>query len=200
MTITLLPRRFPFYGKAALQLFGALLLIVGGYYLYLQITNNFATVVAGEVYRSSQPSAHAIAKIEKQYGIKTILNLRGEADSSKWYADEVQQAKALNIGHIDFRMSAGRELSPEQAEELITIMRNAPKPLLIHCRAGADRTGLASALYLAGVAGKGEATAEGQLSLRYGHVPFSFSSAFAMDRTFEKMEPSFGFGVRDTNS
>lgn len=200
MTITLFPRRFRLYGKTALRLFGLFLLIVGGYYVFLQMTNNFATVVAGEVYRSSQPSAEAIAQFEKQYGIKTIINLRGESGKSKWYVDEVEQAKALNISHIDFRMSAGRELTPEQAEELIAIMRNAPKPLLIHCQAGADRTGLASALYLAAVAGKGEASAERQLSLRFGHVPFSFSRAFAMDRTFEKMEPSLGFGVQDTNS
>ncbi len=194
------PRRISRYGKAVLRLFGLLLLAGGGYYLYLQVTNNFGTVIAGEVYRSSQPSAQAIGQFEKQYGIKTILNLRGESNNAKWYTDEVQESKALNIVHINFGMSAGRELTPEQAKELIAIMRDAPKPLLIHCQAGADRTGLASALYLAAVAGKGESAAEGQLSLRYGHVPFSFSRAFAMDRTFEKMEPSLGFGVPDTHS
>lgn len=189
MTIKFLSR----YGKAALRLFGLFLLTAGGYFLYLQATGNFATVVAGEVYRSSQPSAQSITELEKQYGIRTILNLRGKADSSKWYADEVQQAKSLNIVHINFKMSAGRELSPEKAKDLIAIMRDAPKPLLIHCRAGADRTGLASALYLAAVAGKDEEAAEGQLSLLYGHLPFPFSRAFAMDRTFEKLE-TFVFG------
>jgi protein tyrosine/serine phosphatase len=85
-------------------------------------------------------------------------------------------------------------LNEQEAMQLIAVMRDAPKPLLIHCQAGADRTGLASALYLAAIAGKSEQVAEGQLSLRYGHIPYSFSRAFPMDETFEKMEPLLGFG------
>lgn len=195
MKIISFPRRFPGYRKLAFCLLGLLALIgIGsGYYSYLQLTNNFHTVIAGEVYRSSQPSPQAIAKFEKNYGIKTILNLRGEADKSSWYDGEVKQAKALNIGHIDFAMSAAKELTPEKAERLIAIMRDAPKPLLIHCKAGADRTGLASALYLAAIAKQDERASESQMSIIYGHIPFSISRAFAMDRTFEKMEPLLGF-------
>jgi protein tyrosine/serine phosphatase len=73
-------------------------------------------------------------------------------------------------------------------------MRDAPKPILIHCRSGADRTGLASALYLAAIAKTNEKTAEGQMSIFYGHLGLPIMSrAFAMDRTFEMMEPLLGF-------
>jgi protein tyrosine/serine phosphatase len=180
--------------KRILNGIGLLLLLVGGYYLYLRATDNFDAVVAGEVYRSSQPSATAITHFEKAYGIKTILNLRGAEEKKAWYDSEVAQSKALDIKHIDFRMSSAHELNEQEAMQLIAIMRDAPKPLLIHCQAGADRTGLASALYLAAIAGKSEQVAEGQLSLRYGHIPYSFSRAFPMDETFEKMEPLLGFG------
>jgi len=169
-----------------------LFLIVGSYALYLKATNNFHTVVAGEVYRSSQPSPQAITDFSKRYGIRTIINLRGGTNSQAWNA-EVEQAKILGIEHIDFPMSAYKELSPERAEELIQVMKDAPKPLLIHCLSGADRTGLASALYLAAIRKTNEKVAEGQMSIFYGHIALPISRAFAMDRTFEKLEPLLGF-------
>jgi protein tyrosine/serine phosphatase len=168
-------------------------IFVGGYYGYMVATTNFHPVVAGEVYRSSQPSASAIADFQKEYGIKTIINLRGDNSGRGWYDREVAQAKELDINHIDFRMSSSHELTQEEAARLIELMRDAPKPLLIHCQAGADRTGLASALYLAAIEKRGETAAEGQMSIIYGHISLSINHAYAMDRTFEKLEPWLGF-------
>lgn len=193
MTTTFASRLFPRSRKAAVLLLTMLLATVGGYALYLKTTTNFHAVVAGEVYRSSQPSPQAIADFSKRYGIKTIINLRGGINSPVWNA-EVEQARTLGIEHIDFPMSAYRELSPEQATELIQVMKEAPKPLLIHCLSGADRTGLASALYLAAVSKTNEKVAESQMSILYGHISLPISRAFAMDRTFEKLEPLLGFG------
>ncbi|MEK1895839.1 MAG: dual specificity protein phosphatase family protein [Rhizobium sp.] len=192
MTTTIASRQFPRSRKAALCFLAPLFLIVGSYALYLKATNNFHTVVAGEVYRSSQPSPQAIADLAQRYGIKTIINLRGPSNSPVWHA-EVEQAKTLGIEHIDFPMSAYKELSPARAEELIQVMKDAPKPLLIHCLSGSDRTGLASALYLAAVSKTNENVAEGQMSIIYGHIALPISRAFAMDRTFEKLEPLLGF-------
>jgi protein tyrosine/serine phosphatase len=166
---------------------------VGGYYAHMVFTTNFHPVIVGELYRSSQPSASSIALFQKEYGIKTILNLRGPNTGRDWYDAEVAEAKALDIHHVDFPMSARRELTQEEAAKLVEIMRDAPKPLLIHCQAGSDRTGLASALYLAAIAKTNEATAEGQMSILYGHIGVPLlSKAYAMDRTFEKMEPWLG--------
>lgn len=192
MTTTFASRQFPRSRKAAAFLLTVLLAIVGGYAFYLKATGNFHAVVAGEVYRSSQPSPQAIAEFSKRYGIKTIISLRGGINSAAWNA-EVEQAKTLGIEHIDFPMSAYKELSPERAKELIQVMKDAPKPLLIHCLSGADRTGLASALYLAAISKTNEKVAEGQMSIFYGHIPLPISRAFAMDRTFEKLEPLLGF-------
>ncbi|GES45550.1 tyrosine phosphatase family protein [Rhizobium sp. ERR 922] len=182
-------------GRGALVAAGAFLVAASGFYAHMLWTTNFHPVIAGELYRSSQPSATNIAEFQKQYGIKTIINLRGYNSGHHWYDTEVAEAKALNIDHIDFHMSSARELTQEQAAQLVEIMRNAPKPILIHCQAGADRTGLASALYLAAIAKTNEATAEGQMSIIYGHLPFSFTRAYAMDRTFEKLEPWLGLSA-----
>jgi protein tyrosine/serine phosphatase len=168
-------------------------LVVGGFYANMIATTNFHSVIPGEVYRSSQPSARDIAQFETQYGIKTIINLRGDNSGRSWYESEIAEARKLGIDHIDFKMSSGRELTQPEAEELVALMRDAPKPLLIHCQAGADRTGLASALYLAAIAKVSERTSENQISIFYGHISLPLDRAYAMDRTFEKLEPWLGF-------
>ena len=81
----------------------------------------------------------------------------------------------------------------ERAAQLAALLRDAPKPVLIHCRSGADRTGLEPALYLAAVAGSSEDAAEGQISLYYGHVSLPVSAAWPMDRSWEVLEPWLGF-------
>lgn len=159
----------------------------------LQLTGNFHETIPGELYRSAQLRPGELAHYTQEYHIRSVLNLRGDNTNAPWYDTEVAEAKALGVKHLDFRMSAGRELTKDQAIELMAMMRDAPKPLLIHCRSGADRTGLAAALYMAGVAKRSEWASELQLWPIYGHLPLSFISAFAMNRTFESLEPYLGF-------
>jgi len=189
-------RRFPTLRRVArgFLIFGILpaLAVVGGFYVHMVLTTNFYPVIAGELYRSSQPSAATIATLQKQYGIRTIINLRGENSGHGWYDAEVAEAKELGINHIDFRMSSRHELTQERAANLVQLMRDAPKPLLIHCQAGADRTGLATALYLAAIDKRSERTAEAQMSIFYGHISLPISAAYPMDETFEKLEPWLG--------
>lgn len=73
----------------------------------------------------------------------------------------------------------------------MALLDSLPKPVLIHCMGGADRTGLAAALYLASL-GQGEAKAEAQISFRSGHALLPVSAAWPMDQSWEAMEPSFG--------
>jgi protein tyrosine/serine phosphatase len=169
------------------------LLAGGAHAAHIYATNNFATVVAGEVYRSAQPNPELLAEYRRRYHIRTVINLRG-SNGEAWYKAERRASEALGIKHIDFRMASNSVLSLDQANQLIEILKAAPKPILIHCKAGADRTGLASALYLAAVAGVGEDQAEAQLSIRYGHfsVPY-LSAAYPMDDSFERMESTLGF-------
>ncbi len=168
-------------------------LLLGGAYLgWLHLTGNFNMVVAGEFYRSGQLSTAQIADYTKQYGIKTIINLRGDNTGSVWYDEEVREAKRENIAHVNFGISARRELPAEQATKLVVIMKEAAKPILIHCQGGSDRSGLASALYLAAVKKADQATAGRQLSIRYGHFSLPFIAEYAMDRTFEVFEGSLG--------
>jgi protein tyrosine/serine phosphatase len=168
---------------------GIAVLATGGYLYAIQLLGNFHEVVAGQLYRSNQPSVEELARYAKDHGIRTVINLRGANESKAWYRDEVETSRELGLNHIEFGMSASQELDMNRVNELVSIMRDAPKPILIHCKAGADRTGLATALYLSRVALLGEKEAESQLSVRYGHIGIPYlSETYAMDQTWENAE------------
>lgn len=173
---------------------GIVLVSAIGYLGFLHVSGNFHEVSAGTVYRAAQMDGQRLVRWHRDHAIASVLNLRGENSGADWYETEKAITDRLGIKHIDFRMSASHELTPDQARELIAIMRDAPKPLLIHCMGGADRTGLASALYVAGIDRGTESAAEWQLSPIFGHVSLpEISAAWAMDETWERMEPELGF-------
>jgi protein tyrosine/serine phosphatase len=167
--------------------------VVSGAYLgFLQLTGNFNTVVSGELYRSGQITPQQLDEYATKYGIKTIINLRGSNPGNTWYDAETAESKKLHIYHVDFGLSARREVTEQQAADLIALLRSSPKPILIHCKAGADRSGFVSALYLAAIKKWRPKVAEGQLSIRYGHLSLPFIPEYAMDRSFETLALSSG--------
>lgn len=168
------------------------LVLTVGHLINLQVSGNFHPILANEAYRSAQPSATDLARWTADKGIRSVINLRGAQAGADWYDTEVVASKALGLQHFDFGMSAGRQLSPSEARKLIALMRAAPKPLLIHCKSGADRTGLAAALYLA-QRGQDEELAEAQISIRYGHFSIPLTMAWPMDQSWEALEGMFGY-------
>lgn len=170
----------------------SLITVVGSLAVYLvgiQMAGNFAAVVPGEVYRSNQPAAADIEAYASRYEICTIVNLRGRDDGAVWYREEAAAAAPLGLTLVGFPMQADRRLDVQGAAALVAILRDAPPPILIHCRSGADRTGLASVIYLARIARVDEETAERQLSLRFGHIGIPYlSPAYAMDESWEELE------------
>lgn len=186
-------KRIKRWGKRAVLGVVASIAIIAASLGVLQLMGNFHRVVDGELYRSAQVTSDDLHDYVREHGIRSVINLRGANVGAEWYDNEVRTAKQLGLHHYDFRMSSSRQLKKDEALQLIAIMRDAPKPLLIHCRAGADRTGLASALYMAAIAKGTEWQAEKQLWLTYGHVPLWFTGAYAMNDTFESLEPYLGF-------
>ncbi len=179
--------------KTSLTALASVLAFAGCALAATHLGNNFHAIVAGEAYRSAQPSADDIKAYRDEYHIATIINLRGENTGQGWYDEEIRAAHDLGIRHIDFGMSARTELTQDQSLTLIALMRSARKPVLIHCQAGSDRSGLAAALYMAALAKAGEEKSEAQLSIRYGHVAIPILGTYEMDQSFEAMEPRLGF-------
>jgi protein tyrosine/serine phosphatase len=167
-----------------------------GAHLFVQFeTGNFHEVVPGELYRSGTITKQFGKYIEENH-IATVLNLRGANPGKWWYQDEMQVMTQFNVKHIDFSMRSHEELTDERAMQLIAIMRDAPKPLLVHCYSGADRSGLAAALYLKAITKQSEWTAGRQMWAYYGHVPRA-NGTIAMDRSFERLAPRLGTDTED---
>lgn len=170
----------------------ALPVLAGAHMGIGQLTGNFHEVIPGELYRSAQPSGRDITAYASTYGIKTILNLRDERRED-WYEAESDAAENNGVRLVDFPLSSSEKLSVEVSETLAAVLRNAEKPVLIHCEHGANRTGLASAIYVAAVAGKSEAAAEFQLSPYYGHVPIPRIGRYEMYQSWDDFEETIGF-------
>jgi hypothetical protein len=56
--------------------------------------------------------------------------------------------------------------------QLIDLLNHCSYPLLIHCKSGADRTGLASALYRMVRRGEPPENALACFSIEFGHIPY----------------------------
>lgn len=91
------------------------------------------------IYRSAQPGSSAI-ELMTSLGIKTILNLRNDRSDIAIFHSSFFQTQQI-------KMRAGNFTDAEIISSL-RMIKNAPKPILVHCRYGADRTGVVLAMYL----------------------------------------------------
>ena len=123
----------------------------------------------------------------KKYGIKSVLNLRNDTEGTDWYRAERELCSRYGIEYFLVPMSQKKALSAKKAATVLRVLDAAPRPLLIHCKAGADRSGLVSAMWKEYVDGEPKEKAAGQLSLRYLHMPFGETQA--LDRFFREWTP-----------
>lgn len=131
---------------------------------------NFGVVERGRVYRSSQPR-EGLEGLIRDFKLTTILNLRGGSTAEAFYADELRLTREFGVDFYDFPLSATRRPSRRELLMLLDLYPRCRYPLLIHCKSGSDRTGLASALYLmVGPRAVPPDRAMRAFSLHYGHV------------------------------
>lgn len=133
-------------------------------------STNCHTVIPGRVYRCAQLSGPQLERVARKHGIRTIINLRGYCAPQDWYLEESRAAHRLNLCMEDVSMSAGRFPSTTELRRLVDVLDHTEYPVLIHCKQGADRTGLVASLILLLQTEATPEAAKRQLSLRYGHV------------------------------
>lgn len=174
-------RRISFCTMAAVLL---VVVAAGGWALGLQLAGNVHVVDPGRLYRSAQLNGDDLSGVLSRYGIRSVINLRGQNPGETWYDDELRVTANLGAVHFDVGMGATSEPDPKVISRLMTALKTAPRPILVHCASGADRSGLAAALYNRFIKGQSPSTAASQLSFRYGHFPWLGSRTVAMDNTF----------------
>lgn len=94
--------------------------------------------VSPELYRSAQPDETGMRNA-KAMGIKTVLSLRTEKDDPK-----LSRGTGLHLEQVGITTW---NIHDADLVTALKIIHTAPKPVLVHCRHGADRTGLVMALY-----------------------------------------------------
>ena len=172
-------------------------------------TGNVRTVLDGRVYRSAQltgPSiratmaswlGHNLENEISAHQIHTVVNLRGYSPASPWYQSEVAVCQRAGVKHVDVELSDHELPPPDRLKALFGIFEKDSYPILIHCEAGADRSGLVSALYVIQYQHVPlKQAVDSQLTWKFGH--FSFGFAKAMDQFFNLYsETNDGLGLRE---
>ncbi len=123
--------------------------------------------VAPGVWRASQPAPFQIRQFAKR-GVRTIVNLRGERNCGS-YRLEANACRRNGIKLINFPMRSRGAPDIQTVQQLEAMLQKIDYPVVFHCKSGADRVGLASALYLILHENCSPEEAMKQLSMRYGH-------------------------------
>ncbi len=137
-----------------------------------KILDNFHSVQSGVLYRSAQLKPSRLRKYVQKFGIKSVINLRGVNKKTKWWQAEKATLEKLNVNYYNIPFNANSYSSKENLHKLLYLYKHAPKPILIHCRDGADRSGEAAALWILEQQGKQKKDAFKHLSLKYGYLRF----------------------------
>lgn len=133
---------------------------------------NWGVVESGKLYRSNHPLPWQLDSARRRHGVRSVVNLRGHrADCG---SDGLGRAAAARLGlvHADQPLESRGAPHKDRLQNLIRLYRELPQPILIHCKSGADRTGLAAGVWHL-LHGRPAAEARRELSPRYGHIAAS---------------------------
>lgn len=165
----------------------SLVLAILAYHLHkTYVAGNLHAIVKGQAYRSAQFSQADMVRTIRDLGIRTVVNLRGCNLGTDFYEAECRATAATGVSQEDITLSANRFPPPRELREVVAVFDRCEKPLLLHCKAGSDRTGLCSALYLLLHTDATMAQARLACSPLYGH--FRFSTTARMDEVLDFYE------------
>lgn len=94
--------------------------------------------VSAELYRSGQPEPEGFTALE-QMGVRSVLNLRE-------YHKDTRKARHTDLHLMAYPVAAG-QVTAADVENCLRLLQDAPKPALVHCWHGSDRTGIVVAAY-----------------------------------------------------
>lgn len=132
--------------------------------------SNFFELAPG-VYRSNQPT-HARFRRYRDMGVRAVINLRGEEDYPHFHlARESVESLGMEL-HIA-KLWARNAPKSQRILAVIDTLHRAPRPVLFHCKSGADRAGFVAAVFLMVFEGRSVAEARAMLSLRFMHLKWT---------------------------
>jgi len=103
---------------------------------------NFGKVNA-RLYRGAQPSPAGYPAL-KAIGVDTVVRLSLADDGG---VDEEKDVTAAGLRYVSIPMTTARAPTDDQARRFLTLVRDNPASVIfVHCKWGADRTGVVVAL------------------------------------------------------
>ena len=94
--------------------------------------------VTPDIYRSAQPETADMQALERM-GIRTVISLRG-------FHGDAEKAKGTKLILVSIPINTW-DIDDDKVILALRALRDADKPVLVHCQHGADRTGLIMAMY-----------------------------------------------------
>jgi protein tyrosine/serine phosphatase len=96
----------------------------------------------------AQPDRESLEKLHRLYGIKTVVNLRGESPDEGWYLREKEAVEAIGLKWIQLPTSGYEAPPAETVDAFFDLVEDEDnRPVFVHCQMGIHRTGLMLALY-----------------------------------------------------
>ena len=100
--------------------------------------------VTDNLYRGGQPTSNGFKELHAM-GVGIVIDLREKPTEE---ASEKRQVEALGMKSVGIPWSANHEPSSAQVVEFLDLVRaNPDTKIFVHCRRGADRTGVMIASY-----------------------------------------------------
>ena len=125
--------------------------------------------LAGGLYRVNQPSPGKLRWYRDHLGVRTVVNLRGEAPHMAFFRLEERACKRLGLNLVNARTWSRGLLKPHEIQHLKTVIDSLETPAIAHCKSGADRAGFFAVLWRHWRLGEPIGHAMTELHWRYGH-------------------------------
>jgi hypothetical protein len=139
----------------------------------LELLYNFHWILPEEAARSAQAFAGFLSPLLVENRIRAVINLRGHHPSFGWWRYEQRTCERLGIVRFDAMLDSRKLPTRMMLASLLDAFDAAPRPFLMKCSGGQDRTSLAAALYILhrkGWAARDEALAQFR-AMPYLHFP-----------------------------
>jgi hypothetical protein len=115
---------------------------------FLDVLYNFHWIVPGDAARGGQAHIGRLGPFLRRHGIRALINLRGANPDIGWWRYETRVARENGAEHLDVMLDSRKLPTREMVARLFDAFEQAPRPFMVKCSGGQDRTSLAAALYI----------------------------------------------------
>jgi len=132
---------------------------------------NFGVVSEGQLLRSGELSPRAFERVVTDHDVRTVIDLGAHHPGSPGDQREQRTLDALGVERVSLRLFGDAQGDPNEYVRALRVMTDPERaPVLVHCAAGAQRTGAAVAFYRMLIEGTSldQAMREAE---RFGHDP-----------------------------